>query len=303
MTGEVYDAMAEAPRVSTVRRRVSTNCRLAVAVAVLLLGVAGCADAVVPVEPDAVDLELGFTQILPEEGTSRGLLRVINHEPEPITVTAVGLAWPGFGDVLDATDGDTVVPAASELMLRVELPEPECGGSGEAPSAVVVGRLTVDGEELSRPLTGAAQEYLRRLWRAQCDQELVQRSFRIRFEDDPEQVTGEAGDRVDTALVISRLDGHEPVRLTASGGSVLYDLRLTGRRAVPSRVDESRVPLAILPGNRCDEHAIGQATAPYDFSVTLRLDGRRIVWALRPPLAVQDAASVMLLRHCGTVRQ
>ena len=47
-------------------------------------------------------------------------------------------------------------------------------------------------------------------------------------------------------------------------GSVLYRLSRPGRAVLLPGEESVTVPLAVLPGNRCDEHAIGQATAPYD---------------------------------------
>jgi hypothetical protein len=80
---------------------------------------------------------------------------------------------------------------------------------------------------------------------------------------------------------------------------VLYRLSRPRGPALRPGDDSVTVPIAVLPGNRCDEHAIGQATAPYDFSVTLQVGDRRVLRALPPPPSIQDAASRMLLRHCG----
>ena len=264
---------------------------------------AACSGATPPrpdPEPDPPSLELGFTQILPEEGTSRGLLRVINREARPVTVTAVGLSWPGYGEVLEPTDGAKVVPAESELMLRVELPPPRCTATGEPPVEPVRARLVVDGHEMAHPLTGPAQTYVGRLWRTQCDRQLIRRSLRVQYADDPRVVTGPGGFHVESALELTRLDTGRAVRVVSTGGSVLYDVQVPSPSTMLPSLDAARLPLAILPGNRCDEHAIGQATAPFDFSLTLRLGNRRVLQMIRPPPAVRAAASTMLRRHCGS---
>lgn len=272
----------------------------AVAVALLVLG--GCAgDSRSPEEP-APSIELSFTQLLPEEGTNRALLRVINHEPRAITVTAVGLDWPGYGAAREET-GEKVVPLDSELMLRLELPQPVCTTHGRAPDDAVRGVVRVDGHDLTQPLTGPAQDYVRRLWRTQCDQELLDRSLRVAYAGDHEQSAGPGADLVRTSLVLTRVSGDQPVRVVSPRGSVLYDVRLTGRTSLPRDAESVRVGLEILPGNRCDEHAIGQATAPYDFSIVLRVGSRGIRHAISPPLPIQNAASEMLLRHCGSLRR
>jgi hypothetical protein len=184
-------------------------------------------------------------------------------------------------------------------MLRVQLPPPRCTADAEPPAEPVAGRLTVGDADVEQPLTDPAQVYVHRLWRTQCDRELLESRVRIEYAGAPRQVSGPGGDAVDTALVLTRVEGDEPVRLTAVGGSVLHDLRLTGRTTLRAGVTTTRVPLQILPGNRCDEHAIGQATAPYDFFATVRIGSREVLHAIVPPQPTRSSASRMLRRHCG----
>jgi len=240
-------------------------------------------------------VDLGFTQLLPEEGSPHALLRVINPGSRSVDVTAVGLAWDGYGEVLQATDGHKEVRAGAQLMLRFDLPPPRCDVPG-GPADRVRGRLTVDGVEVEQELTPPAQVYVRRLWRTQCDQLLLDRTIALEWR----LGTGPAdGDHVDTELLVARRSGTEPVRILNTGGSVLYRLQRPRDAVLPPGRDALTVPIAVLPGNRCDEHAIGQATAPYDFSLTLQIGDRRLLTALHPPLVMQNAASRMLLRHCG----
>lgn len=269
-------------------------------VAAALLGLTGCTGEATTPEPPQPELELGFTQLLPEEGTEHALVRVINHEPEPITVTELGIDWPGYGGASGGPIDEKVVPADSELMLRVDLPDPVCT-TDAPPDDPVEGRLTIDGRDLIQPLTDPAQVYVRRLWRTQCDQELLDSTVRIAFARDHEQVTGPEGDWVRTTLLLTRVGGDQPVEITSAEGSVLYNLRVAGHATLPPAAETARVELDILPGNRCDEHAIGQATAPYDFLLLLRIGDRRVSHPTQPPLPVQNAASTMLLRHCGEV--
>ncbi len=264
---------------------------------VLAAGCSGATPSPDP-EPRPPGLTLGFTQILPEEGSNRGLLRVINREARPVTVTAVGLSWSGYGDVLEPTDGAKVGPSESELMLRVALPPPRCTPSREPPAEPVRARLVVEGRRLTQALTAPAQTYVERLWRTQCDRRLLRGSLRIRYAENPRVVAGRDGYHVGGALVLTRLDSLAPVRVISTGGSVLYDVRVPDR-TMPASLDTIRVPLLVLPGNRCDEHAIGQATAPFDFSVTLRLGSRRVRQPIPPPRAIRRAASTMLRRHCA----
>jgi hypothetical protein len=247
-------------------------------------------------EREPPEVELSLTQILPEEGSRRVLLRVINPGSRSLDVTAVGLAWKGYGEVLQPTDGHKEVPADDQLMLRFELPPPRCDGGGDEPDDEVRGRLTVDGVDLEQGLTAPAQRYVRRLWRAQCDRLLLERTIALEWGLAPGPA--EEG-RVETELSLTRRDGAERIVVVSTDGSVLYRLSRPRGAVLAPDDDSVTVPLDVLPGNRCDEHAIGQATAPYDFSVTLQVGSRRVLHALPPPLSIQSAASRMLLRHCG----
>jgi hypothetical protein len=241
-------------------------------------------------------VELSFTQLLPEEGTRHALLRVINPGPRSVDVTAVGIVWDGYGNVLQRTDGHKEIRPGAQLMLRFELPPPRCRPS-DRPAGPVRGRLTIDSVDMEQELTSPAQVYVRRLWRSQCDRLLLDRAADLEWrlaEGPPEE------GQVATELLLSRGTGTDAIKIIGLGGTVLYRLHGPRGPVLSPEEDDESVPLAILPGNRCDEHAIGQATAPYDFSVTLQVGTRRMVQALHPPLAMQNAASRMLLRHCGS---
>ncbi|MGH3365625.1 MAG: hypothetical protein ACRDOY_00265, partial [Nocardioidaceae bacterium] len=159
----------------------------------------------------------------------------------------------------------------------------------------------VDGHKLVQPLTAPAQDYVRHLWGTQCQEQLVDQTVHISFTDHVRQVSGPNGHLLQTTLAVRRLNYSESMCIVATDGSVLYNLKTTGTAHIPARRGVSRIPLAILPGNRCDVHAIGQATVPYDFSLILRIGDRPVLKAIRPPLPIQKAASEMLSRHCRTV--
>lgn len=56
----------------------------------------------------------------------------------------------------------------------------------------------------------------------------------------------------------------------------------------------------VVPGNRCDEHARGQATAPYDFLLRLRVGDRaEATVAPEVPRSLQEAATRALDGACG----
>src|SRR5687767_2911763 len=110
-------------------------------------------------EPARPDVDLSFTQLLPEEGTRHALLRVINPGPRSVEVTAVGIDWGGYGNVLQPTDGHKEIRPDAQLMLRLELPPPRCSPPGDRPAGPVRGRLTIDGVDIEQQLTSPAQVY------------------------------------------------------------------------------------------------------------------------------------------------
>lgn len=275
--------------------------RRAVFAAVVLTTSASCSASTAtdpsPFSPARPAVELSLTQVLPEEGSRHALLRVINPGSRSLEVTAVGLAWDGYGEVLQPTNASKEVPADDQLMLRFELPPPRCDDDADGPDDEVRGLITVDGVDVEQELTGPAQRYVRRLWRTQCDELLVERAVALEWRLAPGPVQQS---RVGTELSLSRRGGTDRIAVVGTDGSVLYRLSRPGRAVLLPGEESVTVPLAVLPGNRCDEHAIGQATAPYDFSITLQVGSRRVRQALAPPLSIQNAASRMLLRHCGS---
>ena len=72
------------------------------------------------------DLTLSFTQLLPDEGTERGLLRVVNQAADPLHVTGIGLDWSGYGPAFAEAKDVTILPGRT-MDLRLTLPAPRCG--------------------------------------------------------------------------------------------------------------------------------------------------------------------------------
>jgi hypothetical protein len=264
--------------------------------ALLLVAVPGCSAAGDdPTPPSTIDVSLGFTQLLPDEGTPKGLLRVVNEGDEPLAVTGAGLRWSGYGPEFTREQDATLAPGQT-LDLRVLLPEARCGRGDEPISGVV---STAEATKVQR-LSKSGQQFLRRLWQRGCDDALVADNVRVSYA--PGWRTSGGAASLDGALRLVRGDGTEPVTVRYADGSVLYDLVLP--RQVTLAADQGRVdvPLSIRPGNRCDEHAIGQATAPFAFRVGVRVgDGPDATDALvlvPPPVRVQAQATRMLLASC-----
>ncbi len=238
---------------------------------------------------------VGFTQLIPREGTRHALLRVTNTGDTELVVESVAVEWPGYAGGTPSA-ADPTIPAGRTLDLRLDLPGPTCEPTDEPPVAVVTTTAGTIREELGA--TGAT--YLRRLWRTQCESAFVGSRVAISYAR-RWQVVGDGADaRALGHVVLRRRDGDDAVVVTGVDGSVLHGLRLPGATALAAGEEVARLPLEITPGNRCDEHARGQATAPFDFLMHLRVgEGRPVAHPVEVPLAAMDAATLALDRACA----
>lgn len=282
--------------------RASTALALAVAGALL----AGCdAGAGPPGDPPSASprttpgrhVELGFTQLLPREGSRHALLRITNTGEDALDVTSVGVAWEGYDDA-SATPSTAVIGPGSTLDMRVRLPPPRCDVPGREPVVGVVGTAAGD---LREDLEASGQVYIRRLWRTQCQARVLDRALGVSFSSGWDVLgTGDRA-RARGALRLTRRRTGLPVVVDRVDGSVLHGLRLPGPRVLGRGRQRVDLPLEITPGNRCDEHARGQATAPFDFLARLRVGRRQVLDVeLDVPLAAQRAASQALDRACAS---
>ena len=268
------------------------------ALLVATTSLAGCRSPASGPEDDgpAPELTVGFTQLIPREGTRHALLRVTNTGASGLTVRSVALDWPGYAGG-DPSPADPTIPAGRTLDLRLELPDPTCEPTDAAPVGVVethTGTVRV-------ALSPTGTTYLRRLWRTQCDHTMVEEAVGVSYSPGW-RVVGRGSDaRARGAVVLRRRSSEEPVAVEDVDGSVLHGLQLPGPRLLPPGESVARIPLEITPGNRCDEHARGQATAPFDFSMQLRLGDRPPVrYPIEVPLAAMQAATEALDLACGT---
>ncbi len=261
-----------------------------------LLATACSADQPAPGEREdgsPPEVSMSVTQLLPDEGTRKALLRVTNESDARLTVSGTGLDWSGYGGEFLRPQDDELAPGQT-LDLRTLLPAEVCDAGEEA----VLGVLETDRGPVSQPLTASGEVYLRRLWNKRCFEQTLADQVSISYASgwaiDPQQET------LDGDLLLRRRGGDLTVAVTEASGSVLYDLGV--RREVESVPDApiTRVPLSITPGNRCDEHAIGQATAPFTFQVVISIDGGDGLPVLVvPPVPVQKQAAALLTLHCA----
>lgn len=286
-------------RKRAVRRSRPRPRALAALILLTLLALAACTEQE-PTPPSASarapQVTLGLIQLIPEEGSDQALLRVTNEGREVLTVSEVGLDWPGYGAAFTVPN-DATVTAGQTLDLRTTLPDPVCTPTSEPASGVLE---TATGQVVA-PLKDISQVYLRRLWRTQCDAQVVAEALTV---DVPGRWSQEGAGRSASAaatLVLTRREGAERLEVRRATGSVLYDLAL--ERPLVLGLDErsGRVVVRLLPGNRCDEHARGQATAPFDFELWLAVGDRRVTVPFPVAVEASNAAQTMLDRVCGTV--
>lgn len=285
--------------VSATRRRWSVPVRpLALALVVALLASA-CSDQSTedPMqrEPVAPEVTMSFTQLLPDEGTERGLLRVVNNSVSTLHVTGIGLDWPGYGEEFRQDKDATLLPEQT-MDLKIALPPPDCGET----TGPVVGVVESGDAAVRQQLVDSGQVFVRRLWTLQCSKQFVSDRVGIEYGAAWRRLGEGTDSSVVGTLELTRREGDEPIRLLGVQGSVLYGLRLPGPRVLASGKQAGSLPIEILPGNRCDEHARGQATAPFVFRLELRIGdaaGSKIL--IEPPLRGQIEATALLDRVCA----
>ena len=268
-----------------------------------LLGATACTGGAAPGPSPATrapQVTLGLTQLIPEEGSDQALLRVTNTGSEELAVRAVGLDWPGYGDPFAVPNDATVAPGQT-LDLRTTLPDPVCTPVTEPASGV----LETTTGRIAAPLKDTSQDYLRRLWRTQCDAEVVADALTLDVAGGwAQEGTGRDASAAGTLVVTRRegaREGAAPLTVRRATGSVIYDLALDEPLALAPGERSGRVVVRILPGNRCDEHARGQATAPFDFELWLAVGDRRVIVPFPVTVAAANAAQTMLDRVCGAV--
>jgi len=268
--------------------------RLVVLLAAPLL-MSGCEAG--PAEPPSdpgPSATLGFTQLLPKEGTRHALLRVTNTGDAAMDVTSVAIEWPGYPGGTPSPASATIA-AGQTLDMRVRLPDPACDPPG---SEAVVGVVETSLGTVRDPLEATGTTYVRRLWRTQCEDVVVRSAVSISYSDSWQVVGDGVEARALGDIVLRRRGGDAPISVGGVDGSVLHGLRLPGPTTLAAGADVARVPLEITPGNRCDEHARGQATAPFDFLMRLRIGDRLVAHRMEVPLTAMETATEALDVAC-----
>lgn len=288
--------------------------RLVLALVTLVVAVSGCGgdddDRLYGVArpdvgragPDAV--HLSFIQLRVDEGTSRAQLRVINDTDDELTVTGVGLDWPGYGDFV--TDYDTVVAPRRVLDLRFELPAPDCAAGADDLALPVMGRLRLAGAddlggEVDDELDESGTGYVTRIRQRTCDEQRVEDAVELRYGPGWRiEGTGRRSALVGP-LTLVRGDDDGPIALVDVLGTVLLRPLLTSPLVLPAGQEQvSREVRIVIP--RCDEHALTESSQTFHFHATFRFgegsDAETISVLRLPDAATQEAGQQFLQQAC-----
>ncbi len=239
------------------------------------------------------DVRLSFIQQRPDEGTARGNLRVVSRARRPLTVSAVGLDWRGYGGSRLVAYSTTVQPGQT-LDLRMTMPAPTC----TARPASAYGLVVLDGLRVRSRIDPSGQGYLRRMWRRACDQSTFARTVRYAYTGPWRTVRYRGYDALSGRLVLRRRSGTAPVRLDALTGSVLFDLRLAHPLVLRHGQESSSAALLLDPG-RCDAHGLASSQQTFVFRATVRLAGGRPMRVyVEPGREAVAHANAMLRRAC-----
>ena len=161
-----------------------------------------------PRHPSPPHVRLSFIQQRLDEGTSRGNLRVISHDPRALTVSRVGVDWPGYGDpVVEHMDG-TIEPRQT-LDLRVVMPPPTC----DAPPAPAYGVVVLAGITVRARIDHDGQGFLTRMWQRACDERAFGEAVSVTYEGPWRTVRAFGYDALQGRVVMRRRSGDPTVTL------------------------------------------------------------------------------------------
>lgn len=248
----------------------------------------------IPVPPG---VRLSFIQQRISEGTSQAQVRVVNGTDRPLRVRSIGIDWAGFP--LRLQRFPYVVASKATVDLPYRLPRAVC--TAAARRAPITGvAVTQRGRSIRRPVEADGVRFLQRIREAQCSERRIAAAVDLRYADDFHGVRRDGRLHLRGSLLLDRRASTAPVRVAQVEGSVLYELRLAGRRTLPAGEPRARIPLDVTDGGRCDPHSRGQSTQTFLFRVWLRLGDGPLVGRILEPTRPQQARLLAFLdRACA----
>lgn len=239
-------------------------------------------------------VSLSFLQERIDEGTSRAKLRVVNATQEAVDVTGIGLQWPGYGGRI-LQPYETTVPGGQTLDLSLVLPEPTCAQTGERAAGLV--ELS-EGTVVRDELDSAGQQFLERVWRRACAEQLVAERVALGYGERWQRRGEGRGSSLAGSVELVRREGDAEIRIVEMLGSVLFDVRLARPAVLAPGVAEASFPVSLTPA-RCDEHALGQSTQTFTFRATVEVgEAEPVTVLVRPDASSRRQALAMLYAAC-----
>lgn len=236
-------------------------------------------------------------------------MKLYNGTDRDLDVAGVQFVWDGL--TTEVARRDNALIAGDRLDFPVPLAAAHCAGDGTeadmpALANAYVRVLLADGSEVRADVYDV-KHFARALYLQDCERQRVAREVTIEWVD--VQAAELDGRPITTAtLRFTRGTGQGAVRLLLVTGTVLFTPDSPALQ-LPADQDMAATQVRFLEG-RCDSHALGEASQPFEFSLIIDLgDGVERPYALPIPAADQVAMRHRLedacrqLGHTGVLGQ
>ncbi len=194
----------------------------------------------------------------------------------------------------------SVLDPGRTIAFRTSYGRPNC----RATPGPVLARLDVDGTPFERPVDREGRQELRRLVVADCAKVQLGRIAHIALNRSFRRVVIDGEPWLRGQLEITRRSPGGTVDLRSLGGSVLVELRPTGRLRDLRGSDKRAVtPVLVGSNGRCDEHALVESTRTFPLSAYVRrLDHPQQRVQLTPSAKGQNRILKVIFEACGVTR-
>jgi hypothetical protein len=221
-------------------------------------------------------------------------VQITNAGPTDVTVDALGYDTP----FVDPAPPPDIVPLVGAGLVRdIELPlgAATCPPR-DGPSLVTV-TVSIDG----RPATGSypipEPERLQQLNARECGQRAVLERAAIELGDAPTTV----GDVLSTTIDVTRLTGTDPITITETGSTLLFQVLPQGPAGELATIGPTGESVALpieVRATRCDAHVVSQSQLSYRFPVWVQVGGAEPQYVFLEPGPGLRAGLEALVQQC-----
>lgn len=255
------------------------------------------------VMPDGV---LGAQPLLHRGDPAKGQLHVklVNRSGERLDIDALQLVWEGFTSPL--TERRIVLVGSQRVDIPLPFPGATCVGDGSAATMPHVGAATVrlvlnDGTERSVPVYDV-DGVARSLYLKDCERQMIERLVGIEWVD-VEAATLDGRPVTEGWLQLTRRARSGAISVHSVSNTVVFVVEpvdvAAGAPLVTLDAGEQEASVRVrFVENRCDPHAIAEASQPFDFVVQLQIDGAPHPYLALPPAADQPPMRQRLDAGC-----